>query len=117
MDSWHYLFALVACLIVTAPLEWCGARVYRRPARAVRAIVPVALLFLVWDVLAIAAGVWSFNPRYVTGVELPGRIPVEEVLFFVVVPLCALLTYGTVESLLQRIPWHGRTRRAGQVGR
>lgn len=104
MDSWQYLFVLAACLVLTAPLEWCGARVYRQPARVVRAIVPVAVVFLAWDAVAVAAGVWSFNPRYVTGVELPGQIPVEEVLFFVVIPLCGLLTYGTVEFLLDRIP-------------
>ncbi|MGU3585464.1 lycopene cyclase domain-containing protein [Rhodococcus sp. C26F] len=108
MDSWHYLFVLAACLIVTAPLEW-GARIYRQPARVVRAVAPVAVIFLAWDVLAVTAGVWSFNPRYVTGVELPGHLPVEEVLFFVVVPLCGLLTYGAVEFLLDRIP-QGRLR-------
>lgn len=111
MDSWHYLFVLTACLIVTAPLER-GARIYRQPARVVRAVAPVAVIFLAWDVLAVTAGVWSFNPRYVTGVELPGHLPVEEVLFFVVVPLCGLLTYGAVEFLLDRIP-QGR-RRAGR---
>ncbi|MEE2035066.1 lycopene cyclase domain-containing protein [Rhodococcus chondri] len=109
MDSWHYLLVLSACLIVTAPLEWFGAGAYRQPARVVRAIVPVAAIFLAWDVLAVSAGVWSFNPRYVTGVELPGHIPIEEVLFFVVIPLCGLLTYSAVGFLLDRIP-RGRRR-------
>ena len=28
--------------------------------------------------VAIAADVWTYNPRYITGVELPRRIPIEE---------------------------------------
>ena len=37
------------------------------------ALLPVAALFLVWDVIAIAADVWWYNPRYIVG---PDRLPV-----------------------------------------
>ena len=30
--------------------------------------LPVAAVFLVWDVIAIAADVWWYNPRYLLGV-------------------------------------------------
>src|ERR1700712_1991783 len=103
MDQWQYLIVLGACLAITAPLELFGAGVYRQPVRAIRAIAPVALVFLVWDAIAIAAHVWSYNPRYVTGIELPGRIPIEEVLFFIVIPICGLLTSRAVNAMLDRI--------------
>ena len=38
-------------------------------------MLPVAAVFLVWDAVAIAAHVWTYNPRFVTGIELPGRHP------------------------------------------
>ncbi|SFS99863.1 MULTISPECIES: lycopene cyclase domain-containing protein [Saccharopolyspora] len=99
-DQLRYLLILAMCVAITAPLEFLGARVYRRPRRAIRSVLPVAAVFLVWDAVAIAAGVWSFDARRVSGVEVLGHLPLEEVLFFAVIPLCALLTFGCVEALL-----------------
>jgi hypothetical protein len=36
----------------------------------------------------------------VTGWELPFGLPLEELLFFVVIPLCALLSYEAVRRML-----------------
>ena len=108
MDRWQYLGVLVACLAVTGALEIFGPGVYRQPRRVAAAILPVAAIFVVWDIVAIASHIWTYNPRYVTGIQLPGSLPIEELLFFVVVPLCGLLTYNAVESLLLRLR---RTRR------
>jgi lycopene cyclase domain-containing protein len=102
MDHYQYLMLMAGCLVVTAPLELLGARAYRRPARLARAVLPVAAAFLAWDAAAIAAGVWTYNPRYVTGLRLPLRVPVEELVFFLVVPVCGILTYGCVRALLTR---------------
>ena len=103
MDRWHYLIVLGACLLITAPLEMFGRGVYRQPRRLVSALVPVVAVFLVWDLIAIIAGVWWYNPRYILGVKLPGDVPLEEVLFFLVVPLCGLLTYSAVDSILSMV--------------
>lgn len=100
MDRWQYLIVLGACLAITAPLELFGPGVYRQPWRTARAVLPVAVVFLIWDVLAVAGHVWTYNPRYVTGIQLPGAIPIEEVLFFLVIPLCGLLTYNAVNAML-----------------
>src|SRR6201996_8732147 len=100
MDHYQYLILMAACLVATLPLEALGARVYRQPARLARAVLPVALVFLAWDAVAIAGHVWTYNPRYITGVLLPFRIPVEELVFFLVVPVCAILTYGCVQAML-----------------
>jgi lycopene cyclase domain-containing protein len=102
MDHFEYLLLMAACLAVTLPLELLGARVYRQPARLARAVLPVAVIFLAWDAIAIAARVWSYNPRYVTGLRLPLAIPVEELVFFLVVPVCGILTYGCVQAMLTR---------------
>lgn len=103
MDRWQYLIVLGACLLVTAPLELFDAGVYRRGWRTIRAIVPVAVVFVAWDAIAIATRVWSYNPRYVSGIDLPLRIPAEELMFFLVIPLCGLLTYNAVTALLRRL--------------
>jgi lycopene cyclase domain-containing protein len=102
MDRWQYLIVLAACVAITLPLEMFGAGVYRRARPAVRAVLPVATVFLLWDEVAIAAHVWTYNPAYITGLNVPVHLPIEEVLFFVVIPLCALLTYNAVSTILDR---------------
>ncbi|MCT7660838.1 lycopene cyclase domain-containing protein [Mycobacterium deserti] len=106
MDRWQYLFVLAACLAITAPLELLGSGVYRQLRRTAGAVLPVALVFVLWDAVAIAAHVWTYNPQYISGIELPLSMPIEELLFFIVIPLCGLLTYNAVDtilSFLQRI--------------
>jgi lycopene cyclase domain-containing protein len=102
-DRWQYLLVLAACLVITAPLEMFGPGVYRQARRLITAILPVALVFLIWDEIAVAAHVWSYNDAYITGLSIPVRVPIEEVLFFVVIPVCGLLTYNAVSSILERV--------------
>jgi lycopene cyclase domain-containing protein len=99
-DRWQYLLVLAACLAITAPLEVFGPGVYRQPRRVLRAILPVAVVFLLWDEVAVAGHVWTYDPAYITGLTVPFRVPIEEVLFFIVIPLCALLTYNAVSVVL-----------------
>ncbi len=101
-DRWQYLILLGLCLAITAPLELFGDGVYRHPRRLVRSVAPVAAVFLVWDAVAVAARVWTSNPGCITGIDIPFGVPIEEVLFFVVIPLCALLTYNAVIAILDR---------------
>ncbi len=101
MDRYQYLLLMAGCVAVTLPLELLlGARVYRRPALLVTALVPVVVAFSVWDLVGIWRDHWSYNPTYVTGLQLPGGMPVEELVFFVVVPICGLLTYEAVGHVL-----------------
>lgn len=103
MDKWQYLLVLAACLLITAPLEIFGEGVYRQGRRAAAAVLPVAAVFVVWDVIAIFADIWTYNSKYVTGVDIPGVMPIEELLFFIVIPLCGLLTYNAVTAILSRL--------------
>lgn len=96
----HYLLLLAACALVTLPLELVlGARVYRRPRRWLLALLPVVVVFGGWDVYAISRGHWRYDAAQTTGVVL-GNLPLEELLFFVVIPTCALLTYEAVRRVL-----------------
>ena len=108
MGKAEYLVVLAACVLVTLPLELAGARVYRQPRRLARAVLPVALMFLVWDALAIATGVWDYAPEHVTGINAPFAVPLEEILFFVVIPICGVLTYEITRLTLAVIRRLGR---------
>jgi lycopene cyclase domain-containing protein len=58
-------------------------------------IVVVSTCYLLWDVLVTARGEWSFNGKYLTGVQIL-NIPLEEVLFFITVPYSCLFIYEVV---------------------
>jgi lycopene cyclase domain-containing protein len=115
VDRYQYLLLMGACVVLTLPLELVlGARVWRQPRRLVAALLGPAVIFSVWDVAAIAHHHWSYSPRYTTGWDLPGHLPVEEVVFFVVVPICALLTYEVVSNILARLATRRRREPAGR---
>jgi lycopene cyclase domain-containing protein len=73
--------------------------VLRRWKRALSSILPVAALFVGWDAYAIAQGHWFFDRDQILGIFGPFGIPLEEYLFFIVVPLAALLTIEAVTTV------------------
>ena len=76
-DHFQYLVILVACLVVTLPLEFVfRAHVYRRPGRTLRALLWPVVVFVTWDMAASATHVWGYNSRYVLGWWLPARLPI-----------------------------------------
>ena len=59
-------------------------------------IIP-ALLYIIWDIYFISKGVWSFNEEYSTGIKLY-NLPLEELLFFFIVPYCCVFIYACVRN-------------------
>lgn len=103
MDRYQYLVLLGLCLVVTLPLELLlGVRVWRRPRRLLLAVAPATVAFSVWDVVAIKGHLWSYSPRYTTGWTVGFGLPVEELAFFVVIPVCGVLTLEAVRVRLRQ---------------
>jgi lycopene cyclase domain-containing protein len=97
-----YLAILAACVLGTLPLEFLlHTGVYARWRRLTITLLPVVVVFVAWDLLAIAPHTWHYDRRYLVGAYLPGHLPVEELLFFLVVPTCAVLT---LEAVRRRRP-------------
>lgn len=102
MSHLAYLLILAACLLGTLPLEFVlGVRVYAQWRRLAATLLPVVIAFGGWDLYAIHRGLWRYDGHYLIGLTLPGRLPLEELLFFLVIPTCAVLTY---EAVLARRP-------------
>ena len=95
-----YLAVLVACLLGTAPLEIVlRTRVYARWRRWLLALLPTVAVFVVWDLYAISRGHWAYDLKQMTGVLLPGDLPLDELLFFLVTPTCAILAFEAVRAV------------------
>jgi lycopene cyclase domain-containing protein len=91
---------LVFVLVGSGWLEFAlRTRVFRRPRRLLLTIIPVTLPFLVWDAYAISQGHWWFDTDRILGVYLPGEIPLDELLFFIVIPIASVLTLEAVRSV------------------
>lgn len=54
-----------------------------------------AALYIAWDVYFTSTGIWRFNENYITGIRF-FNLPLEEVLFFFVVPYCCVFIYECV---------------------
>lgn len=99
MSNYAYLAVLGFCLLGTLWLEFVfRTRVYRRWLRLLMTLIPVVLVFSVWDVYAIRSGHWYFDLSHVTGFFVDRDLPLDEVLFFIVIPVCAILTLEAVRS-------------------
>lgn len=73
--------------------------VLKRWKRMLLSVLPVSLFFIIWDAYAIAQGHWFFNPERTLGIYGPFNIPVEEFLFFLIVPIAAILTIEGVTTV------------------
>jgi lycopene cyclase domain-containing protein len=102
MGRLTYLAVLAGCLFAAAWLEpVLKVRVFRRWRRLLLTLLPVVLVFALWDVAALAAGHWWLDPAQTTGVLLPAGLPLDELLFFVVVPVCSVLGFEAVRTVLR----------------
>ena len=75
---------------------------YRNWRALLKSIGLVLLIFGGWDVIATARGHWSFNPEGVMPYKII-NLPLEEVLFFVVIPFCCIFTWEAINYIKRRI--------------
>ncbi|MCU0301525.1 MAG: lycopene cyclase domain-containing protein [Candidatus Nanopelagicales bacterium] len=99
MAQWSYLAVMAFIFLGTAWLEvGLRTRVYRRWRRLLLSVLPAAAVFYCWDVYAIGRGHWWFDEERITGLRLLGGVPVDELVFFLLVPVAAVLTLEAVRS-------------------
>ena len=65
----------------------------------------IALPFLAWDAIFTEEGVWGFNPDYLVGISIFG-LPIEEILFFWIVPLACVFIYECCKFYFRNIQWN-----------
>ena len=103
-------YLLIDALIVLFPLllsfKWKFAY-YRYFKALFPAIALVALGYILWDALVTARGDWSFNYTYLSKITFIG-LPLEEILFFIVVPYSCIFIYENLDYFLpnKKIPFN-----------
>lgn len=103
MRQLSYLAVLAGCLAATLPLERLfGTRVLAQGRRLGSTLLVAGTPFLCWDFYAVSRDHWSFDAEQTVGVRVPGGLPVEEVAFFVVIPLAIILSFEAVRAVRAR---------------
>ena len=92
-----YLLILACSLLFPFLLSFVkGVSYYKNWKYLLISHTCIAILFCIWDMLFTRAGIWSFNPTYIIGVYIY-NLPIEEVLFFLVIPYCCLFIYESIK--------------------
>jgi lycopene cyclase domain-containing protein len=94
----EYLIVLLLCLFFPLGLYFHPKYTLKgRMLIALSSISLSAIPYLIWDVWATDRGHWSFNTKYITGNYIY-NLPVEEVLFFFVIPFCILFCWTLIST-------------------
>lgn len=100
--SWTYFLILVLSMLYPLAQSF-EKRVYMY--QKARFIFPGMLvtgaIYLVWDIWFTGAGIWGFNHNYTRDLYLAG-LPLEEWLFFLVVPYCCIFLYEVLRLFIRR---------------
>jgi lycopene cyclase domain-containing protein len=69
------------------------------------AITIPAIFFILWDIYFTKLGIWSFNNEYILGFRML-ELPIEEWLFFIIIPYCSLFVYEVLKSYLPNVDFN-----------
>ena len=64
------------------------------------ALLISSIPFILWDIYFTYLGVWGFNSEYHSGILLT-NLPLEEILFFHIIPFCCLFTYFVLKKFVK----------------
>ena len=102
----EYLLLLAVSLGSVIWLDRLGdLGVFRQWRRLLIVLVPLEVAILAWDVLGVERWHWSSNEAVLAGpYAFGGRIPLEELLFPIVVGACGLTLWELVKQWRKRSP-------------
>ncbi len=113
----NYLYLLINLFTISIPLiRSFEPRIhYYKNFKALFLGIAIAgTIFIVWDIIFTINGIWGFNPRYLTGIEIL-HLPIEEWLFFITVPFASVFIYEVLNYFL-RIDQTGKRKHPFGIG-
>lgn len=81
---------------------WPGLNFYRNLRALIYSIVLIVIIFGSWDIVAAARGHWYFNPRATWSIKII-NLPLEEILFFVIIPFCCIFTWEAINYFKKKL--------------
>ena len=109
--TWTYALILIGSLVGPVALSFDKkVAFYTKWKDVLLAGLAPALVFIIWDMYFTSKGVWWFSENHITGIKI-GNLPIEEVLFFLVVPFCCLFIYECVRCYFPELKGEKNARR------
>lgn len=100
LERFSYVGVLLFVVFGSIWLEvFLRTRVLARWRRLLLTMIVPVLVFIVWDAYAIASGHWTFDVDRILGFQVVAGVPIDEVLFFIVIPFASILTLEAVRSV------------------
>ncbi len=99
-----YTYLLVDLCSIAVPFAFSfesKLQFYKKWKALFPAILVPAILFLIWDSIFTAQGVWGFNEQYITGIKI-GNLPLEEILFFICIPYACVFSYEVLNYFVKQ---------------
>lgn len=96
----HYTYFLILAASLTGPLFLSFDKkvaFYKKWKYLFLPMLIPALVYITWDIFFTSKGIWSFAEDYITGIKI-FNLPLEEILFFFVVPYCCIFIYECIRS-------------------
>lgn len=96
----HLTYTLILLGSIAGPLALSFDKkvaYYKKWSALLPAMIFPAVGYIIWDVYFTAQGIWSFNANYIVGLHL-FNLPIEEVMFFFVVPFCCVFIYECIKQ-------------------
>lgn len=110
MEKYTYLLLDIGSLLIPLACSFEKRLAFYRQWKALfPALAITATFFIIWDHYLTVWGVWGFNPKYVIGVWF-WDLPLEEWLFFFLIPYACMFIYGALNVLFPRDPFQGSAR-------
>lgn len=98
----RYMLVLVISGVVPLVVSFYPPLHFYRHVRALLlTIAMIVLIFGLWDVYATWRGHWRFDPAAVWHARII-NLPLEEVLFFVVIPFCCIFTWEIINYIRKK---------------
>ena len=105
LKNFTYLTLLTCSIVVPLILSFDKKVQYYKNLKYIfPAIFTTAIVFWVWDIRFVEAQIWSFNMEYTLGLKFWG-MPIEEWLFFIIVPYCCVFIYEVLKFYLQKFEY------------
>lgn len=96
-----YLIINLLIIIFPLVLSFDKKVAYHKNIKAIIvSTIIIGSIYLIWDSIAVSRGDWSFNRRFVTGINI-FNLPIEEILFFITVPYSCIFIYEVIRSYFQ----------------
>lgn len=98
MNSHFTYFLILGCTLAGPLLLSFDKKVafYKKWKPLFLAMIIPAVVYIAWDIYFTSKGIWSFNEKYCVGELKIFNLPLEEVLFFFIVPYCCVFIYECI---------------------